>query len=78
MAFQSNASFKSFFDDVTAPLVKTTPQYLAKHSKVLDFLYRPVDGSNGKPVTGIPTTKDRYKKIEMNANYALFRQEGQV
>lgn len=71
MAFQSNSSFKTFFDTVTQPLVKATPQYLSKHSKVLEFLFRPVGESGGKPAMGIPTQKNRFVKVEMNANYAL-------
>jgi hypothetical protein len=71
MALQSDASFKSFFDDVTMPLIKTAPQYLAKQSKVLDFLYRPMEDSSGKPVSGISTRTGRFQKVEMDANYVM-------
>lgn len=69
---QDNATFKAVFDDLTLPFQKAIEKELARNSQALNFLFKPVSGSEmGKPVTGIPTFEGRYVKLAINAEYPV-------
>jgi hypothetical protein len=68
---QDYSTFKTIFDTLTLPYQKQIDRELARHSKALEFLYKPVESTDGKPVNGIPTFEGRYVKMAINAEYPV-------
>ncbi|NTW31055.1 MAG: hypothetical protein HGB12_00200 [Bacteroidetes bacterium] len=69
---QDYSTYKSVFDVLTSPTVYSIEKELARHSPVLSSLYKSVDSSKGKPVTGLETFTGRDIKIAINSLYPVY------